>query len=414
MFNENEWEFLCETFRKCRVYASIRKRSDPIRALPEIEHSMLEASGENQDLTIGGFLQMPEAKTIVKATSRFSLRYLYMAPSEDMPDTILLIGPYLTEPLPTSDILETAEKLNLSPTAAKHISRAYADVPVLRHDSHLFVLLDTFCERMWDTTTFSVVDQADEYIPPLLPTDSPDRSDGFDASILHMRTMEKRYEFENELMEAVSCGQIRKESQLLSLFSNQMFEKRVADPIRNAKNYGIIMNTLLRKAAEKGGVHPVHLDQLSSSFARQIEEIATLSESAALMTDMFRSYCRLVRKHSMKGLSPLARKTVLMINADLSADLSLNALAAAQNVSPGYLATIFKKETGVTISEFIRERRIKHAIHLLTTTHLQIQSIAIHCGIMDVQYFSKIFKKAMGKTPKEYREYHKNNKEDRK
>lgn len=405
MFHENEWEILCETFRKCRVYASLRKRSDPIRSLPEIEHSMLEATGENQDLTIGDIIQMPEAKTMVKVTSRFSLRYIYMAPSEDMPDTILLIGPYLTEPLPATDILETAEQLNISPTAAKHISRAYADVPVLPRDSHLFVLLDTFCERMWETTAFTVADQADDYIPPLLPADNPERSDSFDASMLHMRTMEKRYEFENELMEAVSRGQIRKESQLLSVFSNQAFEKRVADPIRNAKNYGIIMNTLLRKAAEKGGVHPVHLDQLSSSFAAKIEGIATLSESAALMTEMFRSYCRLVRKHSMQGFSPIVRKTVLLIQSDLSADLSLNTLAEAQNVSPGYLATIFKKETAKTLSEFIREKRIQHAIHLLSTTHLQIQSIAIHCGIMDVQYFSKIFKKAVGKTPKEFREH---------
>jgi YesN/AraC family two-component response regulator len=184
-----------------------------------------------------------------------------------------------------------------------------------------------------------------------------------------------------------------------------MFEKRVADPIRNAKNYGIIMNTILRKAAEKGGVHPVHLDQMSSSFARKIEGITVLSESTSLMADMFRDYCRLVRKHSMQGYSPIVRKTVLMITADLSADLSLNALAEAQNVSPGYLATIFKKETAQTISEFIREKRIKHAMHLLSTTHLQIQSIAIHCGVMDVQYFSKIFKKAVGKTPKEYREH---------
>ena len=64
----------------------------------------------------------------------------------------------------------------------------------------------------------------------------------------------------------------------------------------------------------------------------------------------------------------------------------------------------FKKETGKTVSEYIRDKRIEHAKYLLNTTHLQIQTIALHCGIMDVQYFSKIFKKQLGKTPKEYRE----------
>ena len=95
----------------------------------------------------------------------------------------------------------------------------------------------------------------------------------------------------------------------------------------------------------------------------------------------------------------------MLIDSDLSANLSLSSLAATQNVSSGYLSTIFKRETGKTITEYISDERIKLASRLLTTTHLQIQTIALHCGIIDVQYFSKTFKKKTGKTPKEYREY---------
>ena len=62
-----------------------------------------------------------------------------------------------------------------------------------------------------------------------------------------------------------------------------------------------------------------------------------------------------------------------------------------------------KKETEKNVSEYIKEKRIEHAMYLLSTTHLQIQTVALHCGIMDVQYFSKIFKKKTGKTPREYR-----------
>ena len=164
------------------------------------------------------------------------------------------------------------------------------------------------------------------------------------------------------------------------------------------------MNTLLRKAAERGGVHPVYLDRVSSEFASRIENIGRLEESAPLMCDMFRSYCRLVRKHSIRRYSPLVQKTLLIIDSDLSADLSLSSLAALQDVSAGYLSAIFKRETKKTLSEYVRERRIRHAAHLLATTSLQIQTVALHCGILDVQYFSKLFKREMGKTPKEYRE----------
>ena len=164
------------------------------------------------------------------------------------------------------------------------------------------------------------------------------------------------------------------------------------------------MNTLLRKAAENGGVHPVYLDRISSDFARKIEEMSVLSAFPSLMNEMFRSYCRLVRKHSTRRYSPAVQKAILLIDSDLSAPLTLSTLAAAQGLSEGYLATVFKRETGKTVSEYVREKRMKHATHLLTTTRLQIQTIALYCGIMDVQYFSKIFKKHTGKTPKEYRE----------
>ena len=215
--------------------------------------------------------------------------------------------------------------------------------------------------------------------------------------------MEKRYDFENEMMQAVSLGQIHAETQLFSFLPDQHFEQRTADPLRNAKNYCVIMNTLLRKAAENGGVHPVYLDSVSSAFAVRIEQLPTLTEVSPLMTEIFRSYCRLVRKHSMKDFPLVVQKTILFIDSNLSADLSLKALADSQNLSPSYLSTVFKKETGKTISEYIRDKRIRHAIHLLSTTHLQIQTVALHCGIMDVQYFSKLFKKHTGKTPKEYR-----------
>ena len=47
---------------------------------------------------------------------------------------------------------------------------------------------------------------------------------------------------------------------------------------------------------------------------------------------------------------------------------------------------------------------LERAKELLQTTRLQIQTVALHCGIVDVHYFSKIFKKVTGQTPKEYRD----------
>ena len=74
-----------------------------------------------------------------------------------------------------------------------------------------------------------------------------------------------------------------------------------------------------------------------------------------------------------------------------------------QNVSAGYLSSLFKQETGETLTEHVNRKRVKFAMRLLGTTRLQVQTIAQHCGILDVHYFSKVFKKYAGMTPKEYR-----------
>jgi YesN/AraC family two-component response regulator len=106
----------------------------------------------------------------------------------------------------------------------------------------------------------------------------------------------------------------------------------------------------------------------------------------------------------LQKFSPVIQKTILLINSDLSANLSPALLAKKQNISAGYLSTVFRRETGKTVSEYVREKRMMHAAHLLESTNLQIHTVALHCGVMDVQYFSKLFKRYSGKTPREYRD----------
>ena len=222
--------------------------------------------------------------------------------------------------------------------------------------------------------------------------------------------MEKRYAFENQFMESVSKGQAYKAEMFLNAFSPNAFEQRLPDTLRNSKNYMIIMNTLLRKAAEKGGVHPVYLDKMSSGFAREIESFNTVKIVPEFMKKMFESYCRLVRKHSTAGYSKTVKNVILTIDSDISADLSLKKLAEMNGVSASYLSTCFKKDTGRNFADYVNTKRISEAKHLLKTTRLQIQIVAQYCGYPDMQYFSKVFKKYTGYTPREYRDIKQNRK----
>ena len=215
--------------------------------------------------------------------------------------------------------------------------------------------------------------------------------------------MEARYDFERNLLSAISQGNTHKAEMMLHSFSSLSFENRVPDELRNMKNYCIIMNTLFRKAAQEGGVHPIYIDKVSSDFAKRIEGITSVSVMPDFMMELLRTYCRLVRRHCVKNFSPLIQKAIIKIEGDLAGDLSLNALAKETSVSPNYFSSLFKKETGLPLTQYVNNKRMEYAKHLLKTTSLQVQTIAQHTGILDLHYFCRLFKSVTGKTPSEYR-----------
>lgn len=400
---QSQLELLQSTLHRCNLPSAVLSLGDSFSTL--LEKDFLPSPTERaKSITVGELLGNEDLHSVYRTVDRYKRSYLFLPLSRTPKRHLLFIGPFLSSPLSSRELLELSEELGVTPKNQRYLDEYYQSLPILHGSCQLYSLLESFWESIHKGIPFSVTDLEKEPADAVTPLGEPSHSDSFDDLLVHMRALERRYAFENDIMRMISQGQLQKESTLQSVFTDSVFEKRSPDPLRNAKNYGIIMNTLFRKAAENGGVHPIYLDRISSDFAKKIEALPTLSGNTELMREMFRSYCRLVRKHATKQYSPVVQQTVLMIDSDLSSDLSLSSLAAAQNISSGYLSTIFKKETGETVSAYVRKKRIRHAVHLLTTTHLQIQTVALHCGILDVQYFSKLFKKETGKTPKEYRE----------
>ena len=86
-----------------------------------------------------------------------------------------------------------------------------------------------------------------------------------------------------------------------------------------------------------------------------------------------------------------------------SEDLSLNEVARAVNLSASYFSALFSQEMGKTFTEYVTERRMDKACELLRTTNLRSSEIAFAIGYKDAHYFSFLFKKSRGCTPRDYR-----------
>ena len=83
--------------------------------------------------------------------------------------------------------------------------------------------------------------------------------------------------------------------------------------------------------------------------------------------------------------------------------LSLNQVARAVNISPNYLSAVFSQEMGETFTEYVTGRRMELARELLRTTDKRSGEAAAAVGYRDPHYFSFLFKKTQGCTPRDYR-----------
>lgn len=359
---------------------------------------------ESYDLLFRDKLLLARPNTIYRLQDEFFCNYIYLVLPGETRHTVLIAGPYITFEIRHEDFLEQAERYGVPPWLHKRMEDYFLNLPVIQDASVLINLFSAFGETIWGgADRFEIVDLDHEFDFPLTPTFSIREEDTTQQLLLDMQIMQTRYDSENELMQIVSRGQIHRAERLSAGFVPSVLQSRMADPMRNMKNFCIIGNTLMRKAAEHGGVHPVYLDRASSEFAKRIESTSQLSAGQALFGDMVRTYCRLVRKHKAQHYSPQVEKAVLCIEADLSRDLSLSTLAETLGISPGYLSTLFRQETGKTVTDFVTEKRMEHAASLLQGSSLQVQTVAQYCGISDVNYFSKLFKRHHGMTPREFR-----------
>ncbi len=327
-----------------------------------------------------------------------------------IPDTdvssYFFIGPYIPS-LPAESFIEKKSlQLSLSPSQREQLLSYYRNLPVVEDENLLISIVDTLGNFLWGSPNHFDMEYITYEIPdrrrPVYNTCIFENNDSV-TSTLTLEMLEQNYKNERILMDAVSRGKLNKVDIIASSVLHKGTQDRLPDSLRNRKNYLIILNTLLRKAAEEGEVHPYHIHLLSSDFAKKIEELYTVESSLRLQREMIRKYCLLVKEQSLKKYSPLIGRVITLILYDLSATLTLKEIATAMNVNASYLSALFKKECGETLTDYVSRKRMENAAYILVHSDKQVQDIAQECGILDVNYFIKIFKKHYGITPTQYR-----------
>ena len=405
----NELTFTASLLKKLHIQTHIIE--DPKKHLrAEIDMGLRASLFGESDYSklLANSLSDAKDNVIYRFFDEYKCNYIFFRLPVFNTERYFFVGPYLPS-LPSSEFIKKkSAQLSLSDEKLEHFLAYYRNLPIVEDENLLMSIMDTLGVAVFGSADSFCVEFVNYEIPDKLrPVHFSEISEVYEASgsFLNLSIIERNYENEGILMDAVSKGKLNQIDIIANSVLNHGTEQRLSDTLRNRKNYLIILNTLLRKAAEYGAVHPIHIHRLSASFAGQIEELHSIDSSIELQKTMMRKYCLLVKEHSLKKFSDIIGRTITLISYDLTADLTLKSIAKSMNVNASYLSALFKKECGETLTDYVIRKRMESAAYYLKHTDKQIQVIAAEVGVLDVNYFIKLFKRQYEMTPSQYRSH---------
>ena len=180
-----------------------------------------------------------------------------------------------------------------------------------------------------------------------------------------------------------------------------------SDALRQLKNTFIVTATLVSRAAIRGGTDVNDALSLSDAYIQKCELLSSVESIVNLQYHMVIDYAERVEKLRL-GKTPTKLTTDIAnyVQKHLTEPVDIEALSKAIFVSRTHLAVKFKKETGMTLTEFILKEKIEEGKRLLRYTDKPISAIAAYLGFSSQGHFANVFRKYVNSSPNEYRLKH--------
>lgn len=208
------------------------------------------------------------------------------------------------------------------------------------------------------------------------------------------------------------------------MYNCQFYPEQIADWWDG--QFGGLLNNLAKpegansiSPADLNRQHIIHLSVADAERVQMMMEIMyhEQSEQSFAFEQVKQNYLNLIliviSRARLRQFSTLSepenpRREIItaaqkFIEDNLSEHIDFSNYARMHNISPGYFRTIFKAATGLPPVEYLNRLRIVRAIEYLKDETLSINDISVAVGIYDANYFSRLFRKIIGFSPREFR-----------
>lgn len=348
--------------------------------------------------TLGRFLEQISCKEIVHLTDVLGIHFIFTA-TDDSP---VVLGPFCTELLTVSDCCTLFHGLpDFHPPVDDYL--AYRSPFPVMPDRQALYLTRCLMKNLGINSENLNIREIDGQNPE----DWASLDGGLDIHRPYGELIKERYATEQLLMENICLGNrfaaIANWRALHNYVAYTRPPKSIGYTIENARISATITRTVIRIAAIRAGIPAALNDRISGKSAAIIRKASTIEEIDKEHERLISEYCHIIYDRRTKGYSGLVLSAIYHMEHHFSDTITVAALAKELDVSPNYLTSRFRRETGLTPTAYLTKTRMGQAARRLISTRLSVHQISEQVGILDSNYFVKLFKKEFGVTPGGYR-----------
>lgn len=370
----------------------------PYRDIDKIDFGMRAAvwtnyHGQDSKITFGNSSQTYRM-IIIKSNLGFYNMLITLSAAET-PDFIA-VGPFRDEELSPGYFVQIFKEAHISPAEIQAMKHIYEQMPLVQLDAVVNVtkhILGSFFPEFKDIT------------PDQFQYSEQKRAVEVNTAVLEKNFIKYSTRYHELLLiflDALKRGDNLSAKKALHIFlqETKLFSSK------NTRDYKMnlqILNDYCHMALLQTSIHPFHILKQANSTRAKIEAMTSLAKLEQMPGEICHKYCLLVKNYSHPEYSKLTKDIIAYIQLHLEEELSLSYLASLFNKNASVLSNSFSKETGQTLTNFVHQSRIQEAIRLINTTDMSVSQIALAVGYQDFSYFSKVFAKTVGTSPREYR-----------
>lgn len=210
------------------------------------------------------------------------------------------------------------------------------------------------------------------------------------------------YEKEKALITKLKTGDTEQAKALLNDLLGYVFFAE-GNNFEVIKSRALELSSLLSRAAIEGGATSDSVLKVNNQFLMSLQNITDLDDLCYKLQETIDVFTDCMFNYIPSKGNEIIKKAIRYISQNFSRNLTLDEVADHVHLNPAYFSTLFKQSTGSSFKEYLNMVRIEESKRLLSNTDYSIIDISLATGFEDQSYFSKVFKKYTGLTPKQYR-----------